>query len=245
MGATAVPDALLCKLTPGAETAAGKVRGLAAALPALEADGLVSSRKDGRVVLVRLTEAGQARATAVVEAEAAAKAAARAAKAAARPARAAKATGRPATAAQRLAALEATVASLTERVAALEGARRGGDGATAAAATVATTAPPPAAPAPPPAVPDEAIVRDAVLAAIGALDARHRFGGLVPIPDVRAELRRGGLGADDAAVDAALEALERAWKIDLSVAQSPTLVADRAAGIERPGRGLLYYVARR
>ncbi|MBE7452325.1 MAG: hypothetical protein HS111_26615 [Kofleriaceae bacterium] len=94
-------------------------------------------------------------------------------------------------------------------------------------------------------MPDEAIVRDAVLAAIGALDARHRFGGLVPIPDVRAELRRGGLGADDAAVDAALEALERAWKIDLSVAQSPTLVADRAAGIERPGRGLLYYVARR
>jgi hypothetical protein len=46
-------------------------------------------------------------------------------------------------------------------------------------------------------------------------------------------------------VTAALEALERAWKIDLSVAQSPTQVTDRAAGIERPGRGLLYYVARR
>jgi hypothetical protein len=137
----------------------------------------------------------------------------------------------------RIAALEAQVAALTQRLALLEGRVGGGvrpeRGRTAAeskdgSGTRAT---------------DEAI-RAAVLAAVGELDVRHRYGGIVPIPDVRAELRRGGIN-DDAAVTAALEALERTWKIDLSVAQSPTQVSDRAAGIERPGRGLLYYVARR
>jgi hypothetical protein len=124
-----------------------------------------------------------------------------------------------ATAAQRIAALEEQVAALTARVHALEAAGR------------RVVAP--------------AELTDAVLAAVGELDARHRYGGLVPLPDVRAELRRRGVAADDASVNDALDALEKAWKIDLSVAQSPTQVADRAAGIERPGRGLLYYVARR
>lgn len=137
----------------------------------------------------------------------------------------AKATPKPRAArpkaADRVAALEATVADLARRVAALE-AGRGGEAS----------------------APNGEALRAAVLAAVGELDVRHRYGGIVPIPEVRAELRRRG-HADDAAVTAALEALERAWKIDLSVAQSPTQVADRAAGIERPGRGLLYYVARR
>lgn len=131
-------------------------------------------------------------------------------------------------AADRLAALEAQVAALTQRVATLEGAGPARPHGANGSGTRAT---------------DEAI-RAAVLSAVGDLDTRHRYGGIVPIPDVRAELRRGGID-DDAAVTAALEALERAWKIDLSVAQSPTQVPDRAAGIERPGRGLLYYVARR
>jgi hypothetical protein len=132
-------------------------------------------------------------------------------------------------AADRLAALEAQVTALTERVASLErsaertGLPERGRGATESKGEA---------------------IRAAVLAAVGSLDTKHRYGGIVPIPDVRAELRRGGIN-DDAAVTAALEALERSWKIDLSVAQSPTQVADRAAGIERPGRGLLYYVARR
>ncbi|MBZ0230985.1 MAG: hypothetical protein K8M05_01415 [Deltaproteobacteria bacterium] len=145
----------------------------------------------------------------------------------------AKATPKPRVArpkaADRVAALEATVADLARRVAALEAARpdRGRDAAVSKGVE-----------------PNGEALRAAVLAAVGELDVRHRYGGIVPIADVRAELRRGGY-ADDAAVTAALEALERAWKIDLSVAQSPTQVADRAAGIERPGRGLLYYVARR
>lgn len=206
-------ELFLTKLAPGVETPAGKVRGLAAAAPALAADGLVTIRKEGRTLLVTLTGAGADRAAALAAA-APAKAKAPRAKAPAAPAR--------------IAALEAMVADLARRVAALEGGAGAavpghGDG--------------------PPATNGEAL-RAAVLAAVGELDARHRYGGIVPIPDVRAELRRGGI-ADDEAVTAALEQLERAWKIDLSVAQSPTQVTDRAAGIERPGRGLLYYVARR
>lgn len=87
-------------------------------------------------------------------------------------------------------------------------------------------------------------IKDAVLGAVADLDARGRLGGLVPIPDLRAALRERGVRDDDA-VTRALEDLEREWRIDLNVAQAPTAVADRAAGIERPGRGLLYYVSRR
>ncbi|HTJ46221.1 MAG TPA: hypothetical protein VL463_29150 [Kofleriaceae bacterium] len=84
-----------------------------------------------------------------------------------------------------------------------------------------------------------------LLGAIGDLDARQRFGGLVPLPDLRRELRARNVEASDADVSDALLALERDFKIDLSIAQSPTTVADRGSGIERPGRGLLYYVTRR
>jgi hypothetical protein len=100
--------------------------------------------------------------------------------------------------------------------------------------------------APPPA--PEGSARDlaaAILTAIADLDARGHYGGLVPIPELRQELRRRGIAAGDDAVTAAIEALELDWTVDLSVAQSPTTVPDRAGGIERPGRGLLYYIARR
>jgi len=83
----------------------------------------------------------------------------------------------------------------------------------------------------------------AILDAVQRLDTRHRFGGLVPLPDLRREL--GPLGADRPAVDAALLELERDYAIDLNIAQAPATVGDRGAGIERPGRGLLYYVTRR
>jgi hypothetical protein len=86
-----------------------------------------------------------------------------------------------------------------------------------------------------------------LLDAIADLDLRMRLGGLVPIPELRRAVRdRGVVGAEnDSAVSDALLALERDFRIDLSVAQSPTTTPDRALGIERPGRGLLYYVARR
>ena len=209
----AEPGALLLKLPLDGEIAAGKVRGLAPQLAALTTAGWIDTRKDGRVVIVRLTAAGvDERARQETAAPRPKRAAAKAPSAAARiealEARVAA-----------LAGLEAQVAALTARIAALEGAGR---------------------PAP-----DAAALRATIVAVIGELDASGRLGGLVPIPEVRAELRRRSVGATDADVTAALEELERAWTIDLSVAQAPTAVADRAAGIERPGRGLLYYVARR
>ncbi|MEZ4401514.1 MAG: hypothetical protein R3B06_15925 [Kofleriaceae bacterium] len=219
----AAPDALLSKLVLGVETPAGKVRGLGPAIPALLAAGWVTARKDGRAWLVTLTEAGAVEAARL---------------AAAAPAPKAKAAGKPKarTAAAIVAELDAKIADLTARVAVLEARTQG----------------PAPAPAPGPApaqgpVPaqDPAALRAQIVAAIGELDARDRLGGLVPIPDLRAELRRRGVTATDGEVTGALEELERAWTIDLSVAQSPSAVAERSAGIERAGRGLLYYVARR
>lgn len=93
--------------------------------------------------------------------------------------------------------------------------------------------------------PDAGELKASVLAVIAEVDAARRYGGLVPLPDLRHELRRRGVAAGDAQVNAVLEELERDYVIDLSIAQSPTAVADRAAGIERPGRGLAYYVVRR
>ena len=225
------PETWLAKLPPDDEVAAGKVRGLGPVVPQLVEAGWVSARKDGRALMVRLTEAGQA--------ERARLAALPPPPPRAKPTRAPRAprtpAARPATAATRLAALEAAVAALTERVAALE--------APAVAPGAASALAPPLTP-PPPAT-DPAALRQAIVAAIGDLDARGRLGGLVPIPELRRELVARGVTAAAAEVDAALEDLERAWTIDLSVAQAPTQVAERAAGIERPGRGLLYYVARR
>jgi hypothetical protein len=220
------PETWLAKLPPDDEVAAGKVRGLGPVVPQLVEAGWVSARKDGRALMVRLTEAGQAER---------ARLAALPPPPRAKPTRAPRAprtpAARPATAATRLAALEAAVAALTERVAALEAP------AVAPGAASAIAPPPPAA--------DPAALRQAIVAAIGDLDARGRLGGLVPIPELRRELVARGVTAAAAEVTAALEDLERAWTIDLSVAQAPTQVAERAAGIERPGRGLLYYVARR
>jgi hypothetical protein len=130
-----------------------------------------------------------------------------------------------------------TVEALERRVTALE--------ATVAALQEQLLRPRSPTPSPSPApTPSPSPMTDTVLAAIADLDARLRLGGLVPIPDLRAELRQRGV-TDAAAVTATLEALEQSWTIDLSAAQSPSQVADRGAGIERPGRGLLYYITRR
>lgn len=209
-GMAASPEALLAKLEPGVEIAAGKVRGLAAVAAALADAGWIATRKQGRVLLVTLTEAGAAHR-------------AQLAAAAPAPPPSRKRLTATATPAARLAALEAALAGLAARVATLE-------------AAAAEAAAPPI---------DPAALRAAIIASVGDLDAGQRLGGLVPIPDVRAELRRRGVTASDADVTHALEELERAWQIDLSVAQAPTAVRDRGAGIERAGRGLLYYVARR
>lgn len=88
-------------------------------------------------------------------------------------------------------------------------------------------------------------LKSVILEALLSLDRRHRHGGLVPIPALRRELRARGVPSPDADVNAALESLEREYAVDLHVAQSPTTVPERDQGIERPGRGLAYYVAPR
>lgn len=86
-------------------------------------------------------------------------------------------------------------------------------------------------------------IKTMLLDAVRELDALHRYGGLVPIPAVRKAASQRGIA--DALVAPALEALEREYRVDLNIAQAPTQVQDRHLGIERPGRGLLYYVTRR
>jgi hypothetical protein len=95
----------------------------------------------------------------------------------------------------------------------------------------------------PPPLSSPARLKQSILDALQALDARHRFGGLVPLPDLRREL--SPLGIERQSVDAALVELEREYAIDLNIAQAPAQVQERSAGIERPGRGLLYYATRR
>jgi hypothetical protein len=216
MADAAQPDGLLAKLDPSREIAVGAVRGLARVLPELVLAGWVEVRKEARAQYARLSPAGAVQREVVLARVPPPKPP--------RPPRAAKpATPRPAAGAKvttaglaaRLDALAAEVAALTARLTQLE------------------------RPAAPP-----LDLAPTVLDAIVALDAAGRYGGLVPIPVVRAELRRRG-ATDDAAITDALIALERSFLIDLSVAQSPTTAPDRDQGIERPGRGLLYYVARR
>ena len=88
-------------------------------------------------------------------------------------------------------------------------------------------------------------LKPAILSTIARLDAQFRYGGVVPIPALREALRRAGVAAPHAEVDAALVALERDYKIDRLVAQSPATLSDPGQGIERPGRGLAYFVAPR
>jgi hypothetical protein len=76
----------------------------------------------------------------------------------------------------------------------------------------------------------------------------QRRGNVIPLPDLRRELRRRNINTGLARaldVDAALLSLEADFRIDLNAAQSPATVPDRSQGIERPGRGLLYYVVLR
>ncbi len=87
------------------------------------------------------------------------------------------------------------------------------------------------------------VLKRIILDAVRHLDARHRYGGLVPLPALRQAV--SVISSDRESVDTALESLERDYAIDLNIAQIPGQVAEREAGIERPGRGLLYYVARR
>jgi hypothetical protein len=155
---------------------------------------------------------------------------------------AASASARPPKADERLARIESTVLQLWEAVQRIESKLNGGvpQPAPAQQASPQVTSSPPVS-----SLQSPRELADAVLSAAAELDSLHRYGGLVPIPELRRELRRRGVAAADAEVDQALERLEREFVIDLNVAETPGAAPERSAGIERPGRGLLYYVTRR
>ncbi len=82
-------------------------------------------------------------------------------------------------------------------------------------------------------------IRDAV----EELGRRERLGGLVPLPALRKYLAHLGVARDE--LDAALLAAERAYDIDLKVANDRSAVQDGSEGIMVEGRGLLYFVVAR
>lgn len=83
----------------------------------------------------------------------------------------------------------------------------------------------------------------ALSAALGEIDRRGRYGGLVPLPEVRKAL--SGLGLSREAFDEALLEQERAFAVDLKAAHDPQSLVDREQGISDTGRGVLYYVVLR
>jgi hypothetical protein len=83
---------------------------------------------------------------------------------------------------------------------------------------------------------------DEIYVVAGEMIRNRRRGNVIPLPDLRQELRHRNISATDLDVDTALLSLEADFRIDLNAAQSPTTVPDRSQGIERPGRGLLYYL---
>jgi len=93
----------------------------------------------------------------------------------------------------------------------------------------------------------DAALCKALMKEVTMLDALHRYGGVVPLPALRAQMTLVAPWAGRAAIDAAIVELERRYVIDLGVHQSPATLApqDRSQGIERPGRGLAYYICAR
>lgn len=72
------------------------------------------------------------------------------------------------------------------------------------------------------------------------LDLRGRFGGLVPIPDIRSVFLETGLTRE--AFDRALLAAEREFVVDLKVANDPSRLARPDLAIDDAARGLLQFV---
>ena len=90
-------------------------------------------------------------------------------------------------------------------------------------------------------------LRELIHERIAQLHTVRSLGGLVPLPALRAEIGRLAPEASRAAVDAELFALEGAGRVQCLVAHAPASLdpEQRAAGIERPGRGFVFYVVPR
>jgi DNA-binding MarR family transcriptional regulator len=96
----------------------------------------------------------------------------------------------------------------------------------------------------PSAVPFDPIAfRKALRTTIPEINRRDRHDGLVPIGKIRRTLAY--LGLDRPTFDAALLEEERAYTVDLKIANDPSRVKDPEEGISIEGRGLLYFVVLR
>ena len=82
-----------------------------------------------------------------------------------------------------------------------------------------------------------------IRSAVEELGQRERLGGLVSLPALRKHL--GHLAIPRPELDAALLAAERAYVIDLKIANDRAAVSDASEGIVVDGRGLLYFVVAR
>lgn len=90
---------------------------------------------------------------------------------------------------------------------------------------------------------DPSAFRKALRAAVTEIDRRDHHDGIVPIGKLRRTLAY--LGLNRATFDAALLEEERAYTVDIKVANDPTRVKDPEEGIPIEGRGLLYFVVLR
>lgn len=90
---------------------------------------------------------------------------------------------------------------------------------------------------------DPVVFRKVLRSTVPEIDRRDHHDGLVPIGKVRRTLAY--LGLDRPTFDAALLEEERAYTIDLKVANDPTRVKEPEGGIFIESRGLLYFVVLR
>lgn len=90
---------------------------------------------------------------------------------------------------------------------------------------------------------DPAVFRKALRTAIPEIDRRDHHDGLVPIGKIRRTLTY--LGLDRPTFDAVLLDEERAYTVDLKIANDPSRVKEPEGGIFIEGRGLLYFVVLR
>lgn len=84
-------------------------------------------------------------------------------------------------------------------------------------------------------------IRASVQASVLELVKERRFGGLVPVPEVR-RLAAARHGVTPSEVDSVLADLDRAFALDLKVPNDPSLASQ---GFEVPGRGRVYFVVPR
>jgi hypothetical protein len=111
-----------------------------------------------------------------------------------------------------------------------------------ATAVVTKRVPPPAPVVARPSADLQAFARS-VREAWHQLATKSGYGTLVPLPRLRESLWHLGMPRDT--FDDAMLALEEEYLLDLKVANDPSRLADREAGIETQDRGLLYFVVLR